>query len=648
MFRALIQAHSRFKGDELFLPTAHKWRVPTWVIEIDENNRYFIKGPYNRENHAQLPAPDRQRSGKVAYGNLKPKLLFDDPRYTLCLNFGENEDSEVKLMHTGYLDLLSSAAGSTKEPLLVEVVKFLHLPLADKLRQDFISKRKDEIKAKAKERSRRGQKHWREIFDEMWKNSRDELITFYIKGTFLVRLPTVQRFWAEHLKDELVIMRNQCSICGEENDIVRLIPGEVTIQGQNCQITSFNKRSFDSFGKSQTSNASICFECATKAVDTLRYLLNPRSRHSYNVVGDNDSASYLDRITAVFWTSQSIEVEPRELNMSDPGFDNLEELLGKIAARESPPTIKATLETIKRSLIAPRKPTPLSAQTDFHLILVAANNRRFVLRDHISQPVSRILGQIERWLQAAEIVDYFGKQRIPSLPTLTKALSYRPGSRKQSQNPTHARTLYRTAYTETIPSVGILAKALSNFKNPKLFELADSRDAKFVESRQTAQAMLWSLASIIKLWLFYQKGVKEMERLDKSRENVPYLLGRLLAWLERIQWEASGRTLERTIAQTHFGVASSAPALAFGQLLKTATIAHLPKLKKSQDNKQVGFAVNAERELERIASRIRKFPKILALEEQAEFALGFYHQRADFKAKNKEKKEATKVEVAHE
>lgn len=647
MFRALVQAYSRFKGDELFLPTAHKWRVPTWVIELDENNRYFIKGPYGREEHAPLPAPDRQRSGKVAGGNLKPKLLFDDPRYTLGLNFAGDEDSEVELMHTGYLDLLSSAADSTKEPLLAEVVDFLYSPLVNELKRDFISKRKAVLEAKAKERSRRGHKDWKETFDELWGKSKDELITFSVEGAYLVRLPAVQRFWAEHLKDELVIARSQCSICGEENDIVRLIPGEVTIQGQNCKITSFNKKAFDSFGKSQTPNASICFECATKAVDTLRYLLNPRSRHSYNVVGDKDAASSLDRTTAVFWTSQSIEVEPRELNMSGLSFDSLEELLGKITASESPPAIKATLDTIKRSLTAPYKPAPLTAQTDFHLMLVAANKQRFVLRDHISQPVSLILEQVERWLQASEIVDYFGHQRIPSLITLTKALSFRPGSRKLSQNPTHARTLYRTAYAGTVPSVEILAKALYNFKNPKLFELADSRDEKSRESRQTAREMLWSLASIIKLWLFFRKGVKEMERLDESRGSAPYLLGRLLAWLERIQWEASGRTLERTIAQTHFGIASSAPALAFGQLLKTATIAHLPKLKKSHDNKQAGFAVNAEKELERIASSIRKFPKTLTLEEQAEFALGFYHQRADFRARSKAK-QAEKAEVNHE
>ncbi len=647
MFKALVQAYARFKGDELFLPTAHKWRVPTWVIEFDENNRYFIKGPYGREDHAPLPAPDRQRSGKVAGDNLKPKLLFDDPRYTLGLNFGGDKNSEVDLMHTGYLNLISSAADSTKEPLLAKVAYLLQSSLVNELKRDFISKRKTELEARAKERSRRGRKGWEVIFNELWRESKGELITFSFKGTYLVRLPAVQRFWAEHLKDELVIARSQCSICGEENDIVRLIPGEVTIQGQNCQITSFNERAFESFGKRQTPNASICFECATKAIDTLRYLLNPRSRHSYNVVGDKGATSSLDRITAVFWTAQSIKLEPSELNMSDFNFDTLEDFLGRITASESPPAIRATLETIKRSLKAPYKPTPLTAQTDFHLMLVAANNRRFVLRDHISQPVSLILEQVERWLQASEIVDYFGQQRVPSLITLTKALAYRPGSRKHNLNPTHARTLYRTAYTGTSPSYGVLAKALSNFKNPKLFELADSHDGRLSESRQTAQLMLWGLASVIKLWIAYRKGEKGMEQLEERRGSVPYLLGRLLAWLERIQWEASGRTLERTIAQTHFGIASSAPALAFGQLLKSATIAHLPKLKKSHDNKQAGFAVNAEKELERIASSIGKLPKTLTLEEQAEFALGFYHQRADFRAKSKERKEAA-TEVGHE
>ena len=632
MFRALVRAYGRFRDDEIFLPSAHKWRVPTWVVELESDGSYFIKGPFSRGDHADLPAPDRQRSGSITAKNLKPKLLFDDPRYTFGLNFANEDEQAISLMHRGYMSLLSDAADQTQHPLLIRLIDFLDSSGLSILRQAFSTERKKALEAIAINKSKKSRKPKESVFQELWTKAKSESITFRVNGVYLVRIPQIQSYWLNHLRSDLVFGMGQCSICGSEKELVRLVPGEITIQGQNCQITSFNKTAFDSYGKTQTKNANLCFDCAVRAVDTLRYLLDKRSGHSFIVIGSKDTSSNLNKSTAVYWTSDDIDKAPKSQNEQEGINASLEELLASFAVKPSTVSPTATLETIERTLQAPLAGSSILAQSEFHIALIAANNRRFVLRDHISQPVGEVVSNIRSWLKSAEVVDYFGERRVPSLAEIARALSYRPGSSNIDTNHKILQNLFQIAYTGAMPSAGLLAIALLRFKNPKLFAMADSRSSKDARARFNARATIWSLASAMKVWFYYMRGEEEMEELSKNRNAVPYLLGRLLAWIERVQWEASGRKLERTVAQTHFGLASTAPALAFGQLLKAATVAYLPKLTKSKDSKQAGFGVNAGNEIARIMSRIVDIPKTLTLEEQAEFALGFYHQRADFRS----------------
>ena len=114
-----------------------------------------------------------------------------------------------------------------------------------------------------------------------------------------------------------------------------------------------------------------------------------------------------------------------------------------------------------------------------------------------------------------------------------------------------------------------------------------------------------------------------MAELDKERKNPAYLSGRLLAVLEEAQKRASSYTLRRTLVDRFYGAASTTPAATFGVLLRLSTTAHLPKVGQE------------------ILSRLDEaggFPRTLNLVGQAEFALGFYHQRAHFRANRAGKK----------
>jgi CRISPR-associated protein Csd1 len=98
--------------------------------------------------------------------------------------------------------------------------------------------------------------------------------------------------------------------------------------------------------------------------------------------------------------------------------------------------------------------------------------------------------------------------------------------------------------------------------------------------------------------------------------------------LEQIQQAALGRNVNTTIVDRFYGTASTAPASVFGTLLGGAQ-PHLSKLRRSQ---REGTANALQSRLEEVLARISNFPRTLKLQEQALFALGYYHQRAHDRA----------------
>jgi CRISPR-associated protein Csd1 len=113
--------------------------------------------------------------------------------------------------------------------------------------------------------------------------------------------------------------------------------------------------------------------------------------------------------------------------------------------------------------------------------------------------------------------------------------------------------------------------------------------------------------------------------LDRENRNVGYRLGRLFATLEKIQEDASGgRTLNTTIRERYYSAASSSPVTVFPQLLKLKNH-HLAKIESP------AFKVMHEKRLTEIMGELPpSLPAHMKMEDQARFAIGYYHQRQDF------------------
>lgn len=107
--------------------------------------------------------------------------------------------------------------------------------------------------------------------------------------------------------------------------------------------------------------------------------------------------------------------------------------------------------------------------------------------------------------------------------------------------------------------------------------------------------------------------------LDPQNADIAYVLGRLFAVLERAQKDAVPGA-NTTIKDRFFGAASSTPRTVFPQLMRLAQH-HIDKAE---------FGHVRDKEIEQIMDKIVVFPAHLSLDDQGLFAIGYYHQRADF------------------
>lgn len=120
--------------------------------------------------------------------------------------------------------------------------------------------------------------------------------------------------------------------------------------------------------------------------------------------------------------------------------------------------------------------------------------------------------------------------------------------------------------------------------------------------------------------------------LDPDCTDQPYQLGRLFAVLERIQTDALGRDLNRTIRDGYMSAASATPGSVFQRLLRL-TQHHcdkLPTTKTEAKERRVWMKHTAESRIGEIVDKISDFPAHLPLDEQGLFFIGYYHQRQDF------------------
>lgn len=351
-------------------------------------------------------------------------------------------------------------------------------------------------------------------------------------------------------------------------------------QTSGAALVSFNAPAFGSHGLAQGSNAPVSEDAATAYVAALNWLLAENADRPYR---------YGVRISAdsvlLFWT--------RDAHPDVDGFAMLLGPRGEDAVRAA--------EAPWRGLA----PSELD-ETAFYTLVIGGNAARVVIRDWFQSTMSAVKASLRRYFDDIAI----GNKEEP-LPIVRLVEALRPPG-KEGRLPSETATrIFLAALRGTPFPRELLRTALVRYRVGEQSPVqARARCAmiKAVLRRLPASSAPWA---------------KEVSvSLDENSTQVPYLLGRLFAVMERLQGTALPG-INSTIRDLYFGAASMTPVVVFPRLVRLS-LHHAAKAE--------GKGVKFEKTKSNIMAALPSsgFPARLSLEEQGLFAIGYYHQREDF------------------
>jgi CRISPR-associated protein Csd1 len=571
------------------------------------------------EAGSEIPRP-RPMLAKRTSG-IFPYPVADEAGYALGVTKekkgGFDEDAEKK--HQAYLRLLEAV---TESPLIKD----------QELRQALESLI-SVIIGKQLERNTK----FKEITNKDWVSFVYEVGN--LKGNHLFEHPEIKDFWQQRVASEVArhkksgeVEHGFCSICGKHGILIRIIPTKVKLFGPRRQLMSINENAFVSFNTDDAdAHLGICLTCGENAAQALNHLLEKESYHQVLMTdlkarGKTDFNTFKNHM-AVFW----LKYEPHAETIEDE-TNWLKLFSGPL---NPAPEVLASEDLLKKFLKVPWGPQEsLLAIPDnrFYLAVLSPNGQgRIAIREWISVSLRPLVKNLTDWIEALKIVGPKGDDlRSFSIPQIIETLKNATRSKKQREgeksgiqniievNPNLLRGLLRTAYLGYLPPPGLLEAAVLRLRTPQ---------GRVLDAPKGKAPPLQILAAAVKLALTYRKEeARNMQHLN-YQDQPAYLSGCLFAVLEEIQrLHARPKKLNKTIADRFYGAASLTPkATVGGVLLVRAKTSHLPKLRR--DNQ--GYRM--EKLLTEVMNRIDAaggFPHTLTMSGQAEFALGYYHQRA--------------------
>lgn len=352
-------------------------------------------------------------------------------------------------------------------------------------------------------------------------------------------------------------------------------------QSAGAALISFNKKAFESYRKEQNLNAPVSEKAAFEYTTALNTLL----KSSTNKIG-------IAETTTVFWAGERNQFE-----------DDFAALFGY--TKDDPDRDVRAIKNLISGVYTGRNPENLD--TTFYVLGLSPNSARISIRFWLQGKISDFAQNLKQHFEDLEIIRPEKDKGHDSLFWILSALSQE--DKVSNMPPNIAGSIVQSVLTGKPYPVTMLEQTLRRIR--------------------ATQNVNRIRAGVLKGYLnrfyrFYKKSEKQINMaLDKENSNIGYCLGRLFATLEKIQEDANPG-LNATIKDRFYGAASATPVTVFSQLLKLKNY-HLAKI----DNQ--GMKIRREQLLGEIFTKIPpSMPAHLSMEEQASFAIGYYHQRQDF------------------
>lgn len=413
----------------------------------------------------------------------------------------------------------------------------------------------------------------------------------YETGEELLKNIQIQDIWDEYRGTTLSQTVGRCLVTGTLAPIAKLHPVIKGMEGTQPKLVSFNASAFESYGKEQGENAPISEYAANAYGKALNYLLSQKAH--FRIIGD---------ITVVFWAA---------IKENEVGYMHfMEELLGNTEKAEEDKLLY-TMNAISQGMNCEYNNLEMKPQTKFYILGMAPNNGRISICLFYDSTFMDLIVNVKQHYDRLSIQSpAFEQKKYPSVYDILNAMTRkRTGNKENSQSMKGIEKALLNAilFNKRYPSV-----LYTNILNRIYAEISQS---KFALNRNRA--------AVIKAYLMQnysdKKEVVSTMQLNEETEYVPYLLGRLFAVLEDVQYISIDR---ETLREHYFNAASRTPALVFPRLMRLANN-YMKVLKRDKE----GLRVVKEKEMHALMDKIHTdIPRQLSVEDQGIFMLGYYHQ----------------------
>ena len=388
--------------------------------------------------------------------------------------------------------------------------------------------------------------------------------------------------------------RGICQVTGEFGPIATVhatklsgIPGGIA---SGVSLISNDKQAFESYGLEGAANAAIGYRAVDGYTRAIQSLVQEKLHRSKITCGGD---------LFLFWCRNS---------------DVADDLLACVDGT-SPELVAKLMDSARGG-----RETNAADTDKFYCLALSGNAARAVVRDYLETPIPEVRENLRQWFTDLRIISPAGSEITTTFPLLQLALA--TALDKDAVSPATPPQLLTGALRAAPFGDNILAACL--------------RRLQAEGTRGFTAARL----GLIKLILI-RKGITMSEQVMNSGSPA-YLCGRLMAVFERAQWGALG-DVNANVVDKFYGTASTAPGLVFPRLFKSVQ-QHISKL----ENEKPGMAGNIKKDLENLCGSVDHIPHLLKLDQQGEFALGFYHQRAEYRrqgAENRERREEQKQAI---
>ena len=512
-----------------------------------------------------VPAAETRTSG------VKANFLWDKAAYILGAD-GESPIEQNKLRFSAFRDRLQVVGKEIHDTGFAAVLSFLQA--WDCEQAETVIKRY-----------------------QLWEDVCSANLVFRMEGMpgFIHNRAPIQKEWLKYKQDTEDVPLIQCLISGKEDvpqaRVHTPIKGVRGGQTSGGYIVSFNATAFTSYGKDK---ASVAEKSAFAYTTALNALLTSKSRQKVHI-GD---------ASIVFWAECASPAENFLAELFDPPTESGNET-GSVDDQQTTGKIRGLLKVIRDGKRATDIMPDLDESVQFYILGISPNAARLSIRLWEVNSLGNLLIRIGKYFEQLAIIPQFDNE--PEFPPLWRLLCQTAIlGKNENVSPVLAGGMARAMLTGALYPQSLLSAVLGRIR--------------------AEHNVTYFRAALLKAFLIRNKQMEVSVSLNPDRTDLPYLLGRLFAVLEKSQEEAIPNT-NATIKDRYLGSASATPGQVFNMLLKNSAN-HISKLRKTPEKK--GWAIHYEIMIQEIIAGFSDFPTTLSSEDQGLFMIGYYHQRKDF------------------